>query len=108
MHLRSLLLGIIAIVGLATAQAAGAQSTRPATLKGTVLDAATAKPLAGARIVVATTGGVFVTDSVGHFEVSGLASGIIRFFFSADGFPPATVVLAFANGAESERETFQS
>jgi hypothetical protein len=98
MRLRALLLGTIAFAGLAAAPPAAAQSTRAATLKGVVLDAATAKPLQGARIVVSTTGGVFVTDSAGQFEISGLATGIVRFFFSADGFPTASVVLAFASG----------
>ena len=98
MRHRSLLLGAIAIAGLVAAPGAAAQSSRPATLKGQVLDAATAQPLPGARVVVSTTGGVFVSDSMGRFEVPGLATGIVRFYFSADGFPTATVVLAFASG----------
>lgn len=82
---------------LASASIAGAQSTRPATLRGTVLDAATATPIR-ARVVVSTTGAVVLTDSAGQFEVRGLSSGIVRFFFTAEGFPAAAVVLAFAPG----------
>lgn len=97
MTLRSLLRLLPATL-LVSASVAGAQSSRPAVLRGTVLDAATAKPLAGARVVVSTTGAVVQTDSVGRFEIRGLSSGIVRFFFTAEGFPNAAVVLAFAPG----------
>ena len=97
MRLRSwIALSLIAL--LIPAFRVGAQSSRPATLKGTVFDAATAAPLIGARVVVSTTGKVVQTDSTGGFEVSGLASGIVRFYFTAQGFPQSAVILAFAPG----------
>lgn len=103
MNLRTLLLAVAVSSALASASVAEAQGARPATLKGTVFDAATAVPLIGARVVVSTTGRFVTTDSSGRFEVTGLASGIVRFYFSAEGFPQAAVVLAFAPGEVMEQ-----
>lgn len=69
-----------------------------ARLRGVVLDAATQVPIAGVRVVIAATGRFATSDSLGRFEVPDLPSGIIRFFFNADGYPRTTVVLAFAKG----------
>jgi hypothetical protein len=75
----------------------GAQG-RYAVLRGTVTDALTAAPITGARVVIAATGRFVTTDSSGSFEVRELPSGVIRFFFSAEGYPRTSVVLAFAPG----------
>lgn len=91
-------LAVLGLLALATPSHAGAQTLRPATLRGLVTDATTSAPLPGTRVVIGTTGLVVLTDSVGYFEVRGLAPGIVRFFFAAEGFPEAAVVLAFASG----------
>lgn len=67
-------------------------------LRGTIVDASTAKPIPGARVVVGATGRFVVTDTAGTFEIAQLPAGILRFFFTADGFPRSSVALAFAPG----------
>lgn len=69
-----------------------------ARLRGVVHDAVTQAPVGGARVVIAATGRFATSDSLGRFELPDLPSGIIRFFFNADGYPRTTVVLAFAKG----------
>src|SRR5688572_17976224 len=78
-----------------SAASAGAQGTN-SRLRGTVIDASTAQPIVGARVVVAATGRFALTDSTGAFELGQLPSGILRFLFVAQGFPRSSVVLAFA------------
>jgi Carboxypeptidase regulatory-like domain/TonB-dependent Receptor Plug Domain len=67
-------------------------------LRGVVTDAATKVPVEGARVIIAATGRYATTDSAGRFELRDLPTGVIRFFFTADGFPRTSVVLAFARG----------
>jgi hypothetical protein len=69
-----------------------------ARLRGVVTDAVTQTPIAGARVVIAATGRFATSDSLGRFELPDLPSGIIRFFFNAEGYPRTSVVLAFAKG----------
>ena len=69
-----------------------------ARLRGVIHDAATQTPVGGARVVIAATGRFATSDSLGRFELPDLPSGIIRFFFNADGYPRTSVVLAFAKG----------
>ena len=83
--------------GLSLPLALGAQGPY-ARLRGVIQDAATQAPLAGVRVVIAATGRFATSDSLGRFEVPDLPSGIIRFFFNAEGYPRTTVVLAFAKG----------
>ena len=83
----------------------GAQ-TPTARLRGVVTNASTQSGLDSVRVVVAATGRFVVTDSVGRFELTELPSGILRFFFSAKGFPTASVVLAFAPG-EIMQQSFE-
>jgi len=78
--------------GLAGAQGAFAR------LKGSVVDAATQAPVPGARVVIAATGRYATTDSSGRFELAEIPSGVIRFFFTAPGYPRTSVVLALAKG----------
>lgn len=69
-----------------------------ARLRGVINDAAAQTPIVGARVIIAATGRFATSDSLGRFEIGDLPSGIIRFFFTADGYPRTTVVLAFAKG----------
>ncbi len=69
-----------------------------ATLKGVVTDATSQQPITGARVVIAATGRFATTDSLGVFELKEIPSGVIRFFFTAPGYPRTSVVLALAKG----------
>lgn len=90
-----------ALIGLAAAALlggpAGAQQA-PARLKGSVVDAATRRPLPAVRVALATTGRFVLSDSAGAFDMPGIPTGINRIIFSAEGFPRVSVVLAFAPG----------
>lgn len=77
---------------------AGAQPQQYARLRGVVTDASTQQPVRGVRVVIAATGRFVTTDSVGRFELRDIPTGVIRFFFTAEGFPRTSVVLAFARG----------
>lgn len=93
---RLALAGLLAVVALPTASA-GAQAAF-ARLRGVVSDVSTQKPVHGARVVIAATGRYATTDSLGRFELRDIPTGVIRFFFTAPGFPRTSVVLAFARG----------
>ena len=69
-----------------------------ARLKGSVVDAATQAPIVGARVVIAATGRYATTDSTGRFDLPEIPSGVIRFFFTATGYPRTSLVLALAKG----------
>jgi len=69
-----------------------------ATLKGVVTDATSQQPIMGVRVVIAATGRYATTDSLGVFELREIPSGVIRFFFTASGYPRTSVVLALAKG----------
>lgn len=94
--MRLALVGLLTLLslpaGLADAQAPFGR------LRGVVTDASTNTPIAGARVIIAATGRYATTDSTGRFELRDLPTGVIRFFFTADGFPRTSVVLAFARG----------
>ena len=74
-----------------------------ARLRGNVVDAATQAPIAGARVVIAATGRYATTDSVGRFDLPEIPSGVIRFFFTAPGYPRTSVVIALAKGEQMEQ-----
>lgn len=78
-------------------------SDRPARFFGTVVDATTLLPIAGARVVSPSIVGVTLTDSAGHFDIPDVPPGLVRFVVVANGFPRATLVLPFAPGEEMER-----
>ncbi|MFM9012485.1 MAG: carboxypeptidase regulatory-like domain-containing protein [Gemmatimonadota bacterium] len=90
---------LVALLSLWGALAAplGAQGAF-ATLKGVVTDAVTQQPVVGVRVVIAATGRFATTDSIGVFELKEIPSGVIRFFFTAPGYPRTSVVLALAKG----------
>ncbi len=77
-----------------------------ARLRGVVTDVSTRAPVSGVRVVIAATGRYATTDSIGRFELKDLPSGVIRFFFTAEGFPRTSVVLAFAKG-ETMSQSFE-
>ena len=89
----------VALLSLSGALAAplGAQGAF-ATLKGVVTDAVTQQPVVGVRVVIAATGRFATTDSIGVFELKEIPSGVIRFFFTAPGYPRTSLVLALAKG----------
>lgn len=89
-------LGVSSVAGAQGAQAPQGPQSAYARLRGTVLDASTSAPVVGAQVSVAATGRTVITDSIGRFELGDLPSGVIRFYFSAAGFPRASVVLALA------------
>jgi hypothetical protein len=82
---------------------AGQAGAGTARLRGSIVDASTSRPIVGARVVVGSTGRFVLTDSVGRFEITQLPSGILRFFFNAEGFPRSSVALAFAPGELMEQ-----
>ncbi len=92
-HLAILLLALGFPAALAGQAGAGT-----ARLRGTIMDASTARPVVGARVIVGSTGRFVTSDSAGAFEIGQLPSGILRFFFAAEGFPRTSVALAFAPG----------
>lgn len=79
-----------------------AQTT--ATFAGRVLDAVSGRPLTAATVTVVTTGQATRTDSLGRFEVRGLAVGIHRFLVSAPGHARGSLSLAFAARERMERD----
>ncbi|MEY4608234.1 MAG: hypothetical protein RL625_451 [Gemmatimonadota bacterium] len=93
------LVALVALVSLlgATGGRLAAQGAF-ATLKGVVTDAATQQPVTGVRVIIAATGRYATTDSIGVFELKEIPSGVIRFFFTAPGYPRTSVVLALAKG----------
>lgn len=86
--------------------ATGAAQAPYAQLRGVVTDASSKAPVAGVRVVIASTGRFATTDSLGRFLLRDLPTGVIRFFFTADGYPRTSVVLAFAKG-ESMVQAFE-
>ncbi len=98
-RLRMTRLTLAGLVGLlALVPRSGGAQVATARLRGVVTDVSTQKPVMGARVVIAATGRYATTDSLGRFELRELPTGVIRFFFSAEGFPRTSVVLAFARG----------
>ena len=76
---------------------------RPARFYGTVLDASTQQPIAGARLSSPSVTGVTTTDSAGRFNITNVPPGLVRIFVVAASFPRANLTLAFAPGEEMER-----
>ena len=74
-----------------------------ARLKGNVVDAGTQAPIVGARVVIAATGRYATTDSLGRFDLPKIPSGVIRFFFTAPGYPRTSVVIALAKGEQMDQ-----
>jgi hypothetical protein len=79
------------------------QSARAARFFGTIVDAATQRPIAGARVASPSVVGVVVSDSAGRFSVPNVPPGLVRFHIVAAGFPRSSFVLPFASGEEMER-----
>ncbi|WKW11079.1 TonB-dependent receptor plug domain-containing protein [Pseudogemmatithrix spongiicola] len=75
----------------------------PGRFFGTVVDASTKRPIAGARISSPSLSAITVTDSVGRFDIPVVPPGLVRFYVVAAEFPRANVTLAFASGEEMER-----
>lgn len=98
MRLARLVLPLVVLaLGLAPLASAEAQGAF-ARLRGRVVDANSKVPVPQARVVIAATGRYVLTDSTGAFDVRDIPAGIIRFWFTADGYPRAQVVLVFAAG----------
>lgn len=96
-----LFVSLLALAGVPLVPLAGAPlqaQERFARLRGKVSDAVTKAPVVGARVVIAATGRFTATDSLGRFEVRDIPTGVIRFIFTAEGYPRSQVVLAFAPG----------
>ena len=88
-----LVLAVLLSLGLASPAVAG-------TLSGTVLDAATWKPLANVKVSGAGTPAV--TDSAGKYRLE-VPAGIHTLTFAATGRPPAVKLLVARPGAASIR-----
>lgn len=69
-------------------------------IEGTVRDALTKAPIAGAQIVVLQGQGTFrhAASSSGSFAVAGLVQGVVRFTVSAPGYRTATEDLQVVKG----------
>jgi hypothetical protein len=78
-------------------------TVRAARFFGTIVDAATQLPIAGARVASPSVVGVVVSDSAGRFSVPNVPPGLVRFHVVASGFPRSSFVLPFASGEEMER-----
>lgn len=89
---------LVLLLGLAASALPLAAQGAFARLRGTITDAHTRQPVAGARVIIAATGRYATSDSAGRFELRDIPSGVIRFFFAADGYPRTSAVLAFARG----------
>ncbi len=88
-----LVLAVLLSLGLTSTATAG-------TLSGTVLDAATWKPLAGVK--VSGAGNPAVTDAAGKYRLD-VPAGVRTLTFTATGRPPVTKVLVAPPGASSLR-----
>lgn len=106
----SLLLGsVFASPGLAQQPPArqgpppAAAPAAPARFFGTVIDASTGRPIAGARIASLSVPNPATSDSVGRFDVPNVPPGLVRFYVTAAEFPRANLTLAFAPGEQMER-----
>ncbi len=69
-------------------------------IEGTVRDAVTKAPIAGAQIVVAQGNGTFrhAASSSGTYAVAGLVQGVVRLTVSAPGYRTAAQTLPVAKG----------
>lgn len=77
---------------VAAAQAGNAQVT------GTIIDASSRSAIRGADVVHVGGGRTVVTDSLGHFAIGDLPSGIVRFVVRSVGFPVKRVAVALTKG----------
>ena len=82
---------------LVAASACNSDALPPAagvtTVQGTVVDAATSKPVAGAIVTVDTVL-TATTDASGHFSIDKVPSGIVDYTVQANGYQ---VVVSTAN-----------
>ena len=67
-------------------------------LSGTIIDASSRYAVPGADVVHVGGGKTVVTDSLGHFVVGELPSGIVRFVVRSVGFPVLRVAVALTRG----------
>ncbi|MBX7118479.1 MAG: TonB-dependent receptor [Gemmatimonadaceae bacterium] len=96
--MRPILFRLLLLSTLAAAAAPAAAQGAFARLRGTIVDAHSQAPIVGARVIIAATGRYATSDSAGRFELRDIPSGVIRFFFAAEGYPRTSAVLAFARG----------
>ena len=75
------------------------QGPNAASLTGTVVDAATNQPIAGAVVTVGSQSAT--TDANGAFTLNGLSAGAVSIVVSASGYNSATLTGSLANGSNS-------
>jgi len=92
-----LLLGVLATTTTAGAQSGSVTVLRRALLKGTVVDDADEKPIAGATIEIEVLQMQAVTDSDGRFRVPNVPLGKHIVKVKRLGFSPLSAVLTFVN-----------
>ncbi|RSK46019.1 TonB-dependent receptor [Hymenobacter perfusus] len=93
--------GILPVgLGLAASLcAADAQAQTTATLRGTVADSASGRPLNGVSVQVLGRPGGTAADALGTFRLGGLPAGTYTVQASGLGFAPRTQTLTLAAGA---------
>ena len=82
MSLRPLLFGVVLWGGLLVPSPAVAQSPETTVVRGRVLDAESAAPLPHTHVFIARSMIGTVTDSTGHFQLSGVPPGTKRLYVS--------------------------
>jgi hypothetical protein len=65
---------------------------------GTIIDHTSGSVISNADIVQLGVGRRVITDSLGNFQLSDVAPGILRLMVRVSGFPTKVVVLALASG----------
>ena len=70
---------------------AQAMSAQTVTLRGTVKDADTEKPLPDAAVVVEGTGKVAATDEDGKFKLSSVECAVCTLSITREGYAPVTM-----------------
>ena len=73
------------------------------TLRGTISDRSSAKPVVNAQILLLGESRSVLSDSTGAFVFSGLGAGVSRLLVRAVGFPPVRFEIDLAAGETVER-----
>ncbi|HET7464832.1 MAG TPA: carboxypeptidase regulatory-like domain-containing protein, partial [Longimicrobium sp.] len=96
------------VMTVVTSSGSRVSLTGSSTLRGVVFDSATARPLAGARVMVGGPGHQAVTDSLGRYEVRDLPPGDYQVTLAgarvdALGVKPRPVAVTLREGAVAEQ-----
>ena len=72
---------------------------QPASIRGTVFDARTGEPLSNALVAIRSQRQITTTDTLGHFELTGLAPGELELYVSTIGYGLLKKPIQLSSGA---------